>query len=538
MKSKSKISIIVLCTLVFALSFSSSYVIIPRSRIQYSNPPVNNLLKMDCTINHLRISEASNVITIDNNWTAAIALGICTGNGTYTDPYIIKNVTISNFYGTAISITNSNEHFRIENCTICNSTGPLAYAITLKNTQNGIITNNSLFNIQNGIYLFNSHNATIYSNIINGTGIHLDESNYINISDNLIVRNGISMITCEYNSLSRNSLSGDGLYIDAALFNGNWTRYLHNIAHHDIDSTNLVNDKPLYYYNNKVNLNYDDFLNAGQVFLANCNDSIISNLSISHTSKAISLYLCNDIILTNSTVSYNTDGIYLKKSDNNLISENTLIQNSYFNIHLDSSKNNQIKQNTAVGLSTFGGSTGSIYLSSSQSNVINENSLTNYTLGIELKYSSKNTISANKLTKCHNGIQLFQSYYNTISKNTLDKSYNGILLLYDASNNVISDNKIINYDHRGIYLSYGSDYNSVTGNTITGNGACIVEFNCKGNSFWANGGCIYGYPADLIITLSILIGPIILAAVLYRIIRKKHQSRSSLSKSSSTTETK
>ena len=538
MKSKSKINIIALCTLIFVFSLSSYSVIAPRSNIQYSNLSVSNLLKIDSTINHLRISETSNVIAIDNNWTDAKAVGICTGNGTYTDPYIIKNVTISNFYGTAISIINSNEYFRIENCTICNSPGAATYAITLKNTQNGIVTNNSLSNIQNGIYLYNSHNATIYSNIINGTGIHLDESNYNNISDNIIDRNGISMITCEYNSLSGNLLSGDGLYIDAALFNGKWTRYLHNIAHHEIDSTNLVNGKPLYYYNNKVNLNPDDFLNAGQVFLANCNDSMISNLIISNTSKAISLYLCNDITLTNNTVSNNTDGIYLKKSDNNLISENALIQNSYFNIHLDSSKNNQILQNTAVSASTFGASTGSIYLSSSQSNVISGNSLTNYLLGIELKYSSKNTISANKLTQCHNGIQLFQSDYNTVSKNTLDKSYNGILLLYESSNNVISDNKVINYEHRGIYLAYESNYNSVTGNSITGNGTCIVEFNCKGNSFWANGGCIYGYPADLIFTLSIFIGPVILAAILYRIIRKKRQSKTLLSKSLSTTEAK
>ena len=241
MKSKSKINLIALCTLIFAFSIYSYSVITPQTSIQHSILLVNNLLKMDSAINHLRISEVSNAIAINNNWTAAKAVGICTGNGTYSNPYIIKNVTISNFYGTAISIINSNEYFRIENCTICNSSGAQTYAITLKNTQNGIIYNNSLSNIQNGIYLYNSHNATIYSNIINGTGIRLDQSNYNNISDNIIDRNGISLITCEYNSLTGNSLTGDGLYIDAALYNGNWTRYLNNIAHHEIDSTNLVN---------------------------------------------------------------------------------------------------------------------------------------------------------------------------------------------------------------------------------------------------------------------------------------------------------
>ncbi|MFX0142160.1 MAG: hypothetical protein ACFFDN_51455 [Candidatus Hodarchaeota archaeon] len=36
----------------------------------------------------------SGKIHIDNNWTAAKSAGICTGNGTYSEPYVIDDFII------------------------------------------------------------------------------------------------------------------------------------------------------------------------------------------------------------------------------------------------------------------------------------------------------------------------------------------------------------------------------------------------------------------------------------------------------------
>jgi len=74
-----------------------------------------------------KISAISGKIHIDDdspsiNWTVAEKDGICTGNGTYSDPYIIKDLEIdSEGSGSCIWIDNSEVYFRIENCTLFNS---------------------------------------------------------------------------------------------------------------------------------------------------------------------------------------------------------------------------------------------------------------------------------------------------------------------------------------------------------------------------------------------------------------------------------
>ncbi len=45
--------------------------------------------------NNLLLSKVSGRIHIDNNWTEAVDAGICTGNGSYYDPYIIEDWVIT-----------------------------------------------------------------------------------------------------------------------------------------------------------------------------------------------------------------------------------------------------------------------------------------------------------------------------------------------------------------------------------------------------------------------------------------------------------
>ena len=40
---------------------------------------------------NLKLSVSSGKIHIDNNWSAAISAGICTGGGSSSNPYIIQN---------------------------------------------------------------------------------------------------------------------------------------------------------------------------------------------------------------------------------------------------------------------------------------------------------------------------------------------------------------------------------------------------------------------------------------------------------------
>jgi len=143
-------------------------------------------------------------IYIDMNWTAAEALGICTGSGTEEDPWVIKDYIIdAGGSGSGIFINNSNDFFRIIDCTITGaglgSAPDYEAGIRLFNVTNGLIYNNNVSN--NEVYnieLRNAHNNTIYNNIIGNT-------NSINGFAGVYVVNSTSNYFIE-NSLDSNRL--------------------------------------------------------------------------------------------------------------------------------------------------------------------------------------------------------------------------------------------------------------------------------------------------------------------------------------------
>jgi hypothetical protein len=70
----------------------------------------------------LRIAQISDPIIINNNWSDAEIAGICTGSGTWSNPYVIEDLIIDGKNSSnCILIQNSNEFFRIENCILYNS---------------------------------------------------------------------------------------------------------------------------------------------------------------------------------------------------------------------------------------------------------------------------------------------------------------------------------------------------------------------------------------------------------------------------------
>ena len=101
----------------------------------------------------LDLSAVSGKIVIINNsgWVAFRSTGNCTGNGTYSEPYVIEDLVIDGEdSGSCILIENSGVYFKIENCTIYNS-----YAgIRLSNVSNSLIITNNCSSNSNGILLW------------------------------------------------------------------------------------------------------------------------------------------------------------------------------------------------------------------------------------------------------------------------------------------------------------------------------------------------------------------------------------------------
>ncbi len=137
MKSNAKSRTIILITLGILFAFST---IIINNKLKF-NAGTSNTFNLD--IENLKISVVSGKINIKYNsgWSNAKTAGICTGSGTYSDPYVIKDLVINaGGSGSGILIENSDVYFKIENCTVYNSGGSPGSSnagIRLNNVENG-----------------------------------------------------------------------------------------------------------------------------------------------------------------------------------------------------------------------------------------------------------------------------------------------------------------------------------------------------------------------------------------------------------------
>jgi len=168
----------------------------------------------------LKILKISDPIYINDNdpisnWSVAKDAEICTGFGTYSEPYVIKDLIIDSGYsGNCILIRYSSVYFRIENCTVYNAGSQ--YGIYLNSVENGRVFNNNCSSNYHGIILFNSDNNIISGNIANnnsyGSGIYILRSNNNNISGNTANNNYLSGIELEesnFNNVTGNTLIGN-----------------------------------------------------------------------------------------------------------------------------------------------------------------------------------------------------------------------------------------------------------------------------------------------------------------------------------------
>jgi len=434
----------------------------------------------------------------------------CSGNGTFTNPYVIINVTVNGHNSdSGIEIRNTNVYFRIENCNIYNSSSSLGYAgIKLESVGNGtLIFNDFSNNGNNGILLTNSNNNTISNNTINnsgGDGITLEySSNNNNITGNILNNNqqyGIFINECANNTLLENRLSDCGIFIGG----GDIKKFSHTI-----DTSNKVNNKILYYYISVTNLGFVNFSNAGQVLLVNVNDSLISNLDVSHGSVGISLTFCNNVTVFNNTASNNNlYGILLIRSNKNNLSDNVANYNGEYGIYLFNCVNITLTGNnmTYCGLLIIiaEGSLEMFYSHSIDStNHVNDKHLYYYVdetflnpinftdAGQIILYNCNNSLISNlDLSHGSSGITLILSNNNTISN--INSSYNtnyGIYLFGLSNKNTIYENILNNNGDYGIFLTYSSNENNIRNNIINENdgiGIYLDSFSNNNNYLYYN----------------------------------------------------
>ncbi|MFX0187678.1 MAG: NosD domain-containing protein [Candidatus Hodarchaeota archaeon] len=248
----------------------------------------------------------------ENNWEWSRNQYWCSGSGTYTDPYVIKDLIIdADVPGYGLYIRDSDAYFRIENCTVCNS-GRWAVGIKLVNTNNGKIINNNCSLNNYGIFLSNSDNNTISGNTVNNNdyGIRFVESNNNTVSGN----------TVNYNNQY-------GIYIS---------------------SNNAVNPCR---YNTISENNFSNNIKYGIYLYFSDNNTISGNIANNNGDDGIMLYSSNFNDVSFNNASFNgDDGIHLTKtSQYNSIYNNNAFNNSLYGICLTyASHNNTIENNILV----------------------------------------------------------------------------------------------------------------------------------------------------------------------------------------------
>ena len=269
------------------------------------------------------------------------------GSGTWADPHVIEDFEIlGSGSGTGVKISNTNKFLIIQNCMI----EDYDYGIYLYNVSNveianntasyneydGIVlteSNNNTFidntasnNKANGIALFESKNNTLTGNTASNNlrdGIYLYLSKDNTLIDNIFANNkgyGIYLFISDNSKLFNNSMKSDGIVVFG---------YLATLLSYEINESNKVNGKPIYYYKNQIGLEKSDYTNAGQIFLINCTNSLIAEVNIYDVSIGIFLFYSDNNTLTDNIISYNFHlGIYFHYSDNNTIYKNSFFENT------------------------------------------------------------------------------------------------------------------------------------------------------------------------------------------------------------------
>jgi parallel beta-helix repeat protein len=224
--------------------------------------------------------------------------------------------------------------------------------IFLRGSKNNIISDNNLLNNDVGISLFDdsSGNIIVGNNIRNDAianwpnwqyGIVLSSSNNNMLAKNNVTNNlfGICLSESSNNTLRDNTMNGNryNFGLDVSY------KEEPSIFINDIDESNTINGKPIYYWINKHGVSIPK--NAGYVALINCTNVTIKSLELKNNLQGLLLVNVRNSTITKNNITENYyAGVWLYSSSNNIISANNIEENS-IGLSIHQSSNNTISGN-------------------------------------------------------------------------------------------------------------------------------------------------------------------------------------------------
>lgn len=236
-------------------------------------------------------------------------------------------------------------------------------------------------------------------------------------------------------------------------------------------------------------------------------NDIIDNIALNNK-YGIELTSSCDNTISENNASWNfRDGILLDSSMGNLLDGNMMIENGlyiegdsleHWNTHFIDTSNKINGKPVYYWKNQTGGSipsnAGQVILANCTNVRVEDQELTNGSVGIQLGFSTDNDIINNNVSFNWIGIKLFFSGRNNITRNIASWNVGECILLVFSSGNNITDNEV--YYGEGIFLE-SSNLNNIIGNTAYSNdlgGIALSGSNWNvitENSIWSNDNGFY-----------------------------------------------
>jgi len=266
-------------------------------------------------------------------------------------------------------------------------------------------------------YLVNENDLVIDSSafwdtgflaLVNCTGITVQNLNLDGIGQ------GILMAYTKDSTLSNNTVannyegirlvsSSDNVFRNNRMNNNKYNFWVQDGLKNDIDASNTVNNKPVYYWVNQQDRAVPS--DAGYVALVNCTNILVQNLNLSGNRHGILLASTKNSTIAENQITESHDGIWLDECSEINIAGNGITANAR-GVYLEYCSNLSIQENTVTenGL-------GLLFYECLNSIAHGNNIENNLGSGIVLNSSSNNRIDGNNIANNEYGIRIDISYF-------------------------------------------------------------------------------------------------------------------------------
>ena len=410
------------------------------------------------------LTAVNGTITISGNNGFSTDQYVTSGNGSVQNPYVISNLSLSVNNQTAISISNTNVHFILENIRI-------NLLDIVQGNEGGIY----LYNVSNGeiinITIFSEHYPLTYR--LNGTYLAnetMDGINMFDSSDDIIENSAFSNLTAAIGFYYSSGLKIYNNYINNAVINGVGAEY---------SSDSLIEGNKVYnnHHNNMQLINSNNLTVSGNVLVNAGGD----NIWFWNTN--------NSIAVNNTATGCPYQSMLVDPGNNDNVSGNTIY------------KVNQgvvvIGNNTTVSYNRIFDTNQSIIISGEYPSNVSYNRIYNSTSGILISCGAY--VSYNNINGTTKAILLQFGHSDTVTSNMLYSNEYGIFIQDDSSATIYNNyfSNVINAysDSHDIWnITPYAGRNIIGGDIIAGNywsdyfgtgqngiGSTGIPFNDGGN---------------------------------------------------------